>query len=466
MDMLNFVRYNTRMGKKYKHEKSRKNSSRSSRKRNKSKRSGMRAVLTVLIVVLILAPASYAAVNRHIMTYYKAPAYDSNVEKPSVKAKGAIVFSVDDGQILYGKNVDKKLDPLSTTKLMTVLLTMRKIESGDISLNTYFTAKKQDTKVMESKLYLKPGERMKVKDLMYATLLHSANDAAAVLGSNIAGNKKAFAKKMNNEAKNLGCANTYFTNANGLIEKGNYSSVRDMALIAGEVFKYGIVRKICGTKVYYLPPTNKYRKKVKVRNTNPFFRKYKKIKNPFKFYNIKAGKTGTWDMGNASLLEMAEYKGRKIITVVMKDYFKKRYPDTIKMMDYARAFIDEQEYMKENLGETEPAKAVTGFEKSVVGKINDFFGVGSAGIVASEYIPDGGVKLLWKRSRNASKYRIYRKFDGKLKEIGKVPRNSDLNFIDSSVTKGKTYTYYVRGAGSGFMGGSVDFFLDLCSRVV
>ena len=77
MDMLNFVRYNTRMGKKYKHEKSRKNSSRSSRKRNKSKRSGMRAVLTVLIVVLILAPASYAAVNRHIMTYYKAPAYDS-----------------------------------------------------------------------------------------------------------------------------------------------------------------------------------------------------------------------------------------------------------------------------------------------------------------------------------------------------------------------------------------------------
>ena len=137
------------MGKKYKHEKSRKNSSRSSRKRNKSKRSGMRAVLTVLIVVLILAPASYAAVNRHIMTYYKAPAYDSNVGKPSVKAKGAIVFSVDDGQILYGKNVDKKLDPLSTTKLMTVLLTMRKIESGDISLNTYFTAKKQDTKVIQ-----------------------------------------------------------------------------------------------------------------------------------------------------------------------------------------------------------------------------------------------------------------------------------------------------------------------------
>ena len=86
--------------------------------------------------------------------------------------------------------------------------------------------------------------------------------------------------------------------------------------------------------------------------------------------------------------------------------------------------------------------------------------------MASEYIPDGGVKLLWKRSRNASKYRIYRKFDGKLKEIGKVPRNSDLNFIDNSVTKGKTYTYYVRGAGSGFMGGSVDFFLDLCSRVV
>ena len=58
---------------------------------NKSKRSGMRAVLTVLIVVLILAPASYAAVNRHIMTYYKAPAYDSNVEKPSVKVKGAII---------------------------------------------------------------------------------------------------------------------------------------------------------------------------------------------------------------------------------------------------------------------------------------------------------------------------------------------------------------------------------------
>lgn len=451
------------MGRRYKHEKNRKNSD---RKKIRKKRSTARTLLPILIVVSLLAPASYAAVNRHVMTYYKAPAYDSNVVKPAVAADGAIVFSVDEGRIMYGKNTDKKLDPLSTTKLMTVLMVMRKIEAGEISLNTYFTAKKQDTRVMESKLYLKTGERMRVKDLMYATLLYSANDAAAVLGSNIAGSKNAFAKQMNREAKNLGCSNTHFTNANGLIEKGNHSSVRDMALIASEAFKYDVVGKICRTKVYRLPPTNKYKKKVKVKNTNPFFRKYKKVKNPFKFYNIRGGKTGTWDMGNASLLEMSEYKGKKIITVVMKDYFKKRYPDTVRLLNYARAVIDEQEYMKENLGETQPVRSATGFEKSVVGKINDFFGVGVAKIVASEYTENEGIKLRWKRSGSPDKYRIYKRLNGKLKEIGKVPRSNDLSFTDGRVTKGKTYTYYVRGTGGGVMGGSVDFFLDLCSKIV
>lgn len=413
------------------------------------------ALITILIFAVPLLV--YGAIDKYYLNYYNAATYSSKISKPGIKAAGAVVYSVKDGQVIFEKELDKKLDPLSTTKAMTVLLTMKEIDSGRISLDTVFTTKKEDTNVIESKLFLKLGEKVSVRNLIHATLIMSANDAAAVLGSNIAGNKTKFAEMMNKEAKELGCTNTFFTNANGLIEKGNHSSARDIALIAKAAFRYDFVQEVCQKKTFVLPPTNMYKKREKIKSTNPFFKKYKKIKNPMRYYNILAGKTGTWDAGNASLLEKVSYKGEEFITVVMGDYLKERYPDTIKLIEYTRKYLDERKVIEEKFGYKDGKKATIAPLK----KINDEFGVGQAELTGAEYTESGSIKLRWKEVKNADEYKIYRKSSRGFKIVSKIKRGSKLIFEDKRVKPDKVYTYYVRGGKANF----ADSFLDLCSKI-
>ncbi len=427
------------------------------KKRGRGSFSVIKKFIFILILFLVVPLLVYGSVDRFYLNYYNAATYISKVPKPKIKATGAVVYSEKDGRVLFGKNIDRKLDPLSTTKAMTVLLTMKKIEEGEISLETVFTTKKEDTKVIESKLSLKTGEKMTVKNLIHATLIMSANDAASVLGSNIAGSKAEFAKLMNQEAKAIGCTNTYFTNASGLIEKGNHSSARDIALIGKEAFKYPFVREVCQKKTFTLPPTNMYKKKEKIKSTNPFFHKYKKIKNPMKYYNIQAGKTGTWDAGNASLLEKSSYRGHNFITVVLGDYLEKRYPDTVNLMEYARKYFDEQKVINDKFGYKEGKRTpITPLQK-----LNDELGVGQAEITGAEYTEDGYIKLQWKDVKNAEVYKIYKRNDKGFKLVARVKRGSKLSFVDKKVRTDKIYTYYVRGGAPNF----ADSFLDLCRKI-
>ncbi len=430
--------------------------SRKHRKKSLAKAGGMKKKAVFSTLVLIIPLLLYGAIDRFCLNYYNAATYESKIEKPKVYAEGAIVYSERDGKILFEKDVDKRLDPLSTTKVMTVLLTMKKIDEGKITLDTVFTAKKEDTKVIESKLSLKPGEEMTVKNLIHATLIMSANDAASVLGSNIAGNKRTFAAMMNEEAKAVGCTNTYFTNASGLIEKGNYSSARDIALIAKEAFKYPLVREICQKKTFVLPPTNLYKKR-KIKSTNPFFKKYKKIENPMDHYNIEAGKTGTWDAGNASLLEKASYKGQNFITVVMGDYLEKRYPDTVSLMEYTRKYMDEEEVIKEKFGYKDGKRNAI----MPIRVLNDAFGVSQAELTAVQYTDGGRIKIQWKPVKNAESYKVYKRGEDGFHVVANVAKGKKLVFVDKKVEKDKIYTYYIRGSRRNF----VDSFLDLCSKI-
>ena len=375
------------------------------------------------------------------------------VEEPKTNADGAIALCGETGEVLYGKNIDEHLDPLSMTKVLTVYIVMKEIDAGRLTLDTKATATKEDCKVMESKLYLQKGEQMPIRDLIYATLLHSANDAAAVLGSTVSGNKKEFAKRMNEEAKKLGCTNSNFTNANGLIEGGNYSSPHDMALIAQACFQYDFVQEVCQTRRTKLAPTNKYDDEITVTLTNPFFHKHKKLKKPWETYNIKAGKTGTWEYDNASLMEMAEYNGKTIYTVVMNDMLEDRYKDTLRLLNYSRAKLDYYDVLE---ADTIPADPGTGAVRELsesapgqylINKVNQIALHFASHIKTTVLNQDGSVKLEWEPVKDAEGYRIFRSDGADYELVGEVKKGGETAFTDTTVKEDEIYHYYVRAKG-------------------
>ncbi len=411
------------------------------------------------------ANQKYSKLTKEISTV------DFHVDKPEIKGKSGMVYIENNGQVIFDKNGDETYDPLSITKLMTVLITMKKIDEGRFDLETKFKTSKEDTKVEDSKLNLMEGEETKVKNLIYETLLYSANDAAATLGTNISGNKKKFAELMNQTAKELGCTNTKFTNANGLIENGNHSTAHDLLLIANACFKYEFVKKVCQTQEYVLPATNKYKDTIKIKTTNPFYSEAKGKDKPYLTYKIIGGKTGTWDENNASLLELSEYRGRHIYTVVLGDFYKERDPDTKKLIIFARKVIDQQERFEsaatseiervketnQKQGRIEKKLSILPTYKKIIKDINGVGRKTTAKIIEARYVKGAGNIVKWKSVGNALSYKIYRTDntgDGTYKQIANVSKTN--KYVDSNIEPNKIYSYYIQVD----YGNMVKFFLN------
>ncbi|MFC1510470.1 D-alanyl-D-alanine carboxypeptidase family protein, partial [Candidatus Omnitrophota bacterium] len=136
---------------------------------------------------------------------------------------------------LYGKGVHNRVLPASTTKVMTALLVLEKLP-----LNKYITVRKSATYAQPTKCYLKPGEQYKVRDLLYAILLKSANDASIVLAEAVSGSEAKFVELMNKRAKQIGAKHTKFANSNGLPsgKKKQYTTAYDMYLIFRRAIKH------------------------------------------------------------------------------------------------------------------------------------------------------------------------------------------------------------------------------------
>ena len=147
---------------------------------------------------------------------------------PRVPTAGsAIVVDADDGTVMFAKRPDAERSIASTTKLMTALLALEKADPNDV-----FTAPAYNAQPAESRINLREGERMTVKDLLRALLLESANDAAVALAENISGSRQAFVDEMNARAQELGLDHTSYANPIGLDQAGNYSSAHDLATLA------------------------------------------------------------------------------------------------------------------------------------------------------------------------------------------------------------------------------------------
>lgn len=183
-------------------------------------------LITVLALTLIVIPSNGFAAKKGKPKPYKISAQ-------------AVIFS-DSTRVkrLYGNNVHKKALPASTVKIMTALLVLEQLP-----LHTIVKVSKNATRPQPSKIHVKPGERYKASDLLYAILLNSANDATVVLAEAVAGSHWKFVNLMNKRARQLGCRNTHFANAHGLPTKEpQYTTAYDMYLIFRAALRHRFFR--------------------------------------------------------------------------------------------------------------------------------------------------------------------------------------------------------------------------------
>ena len=174
----------------------------------------------------------------------------SNVQLQTTAASAVLMD--ENGTVLFEKEAHKRLPPASVTKIMTLLLAVEAIEQERIHLTDEIYASETAWRQGGSQIWLEPGEKMTVKDMLSAVAIVSANDAAVALMEHIYGNEQSAVEAMNKRSETLGLTNTHFNNVNGLPTSDHYMSAYDAALIAKEAIKHPLYMEMCGIKEAWL----------------------------------------------------------------------------------------------------------------------------------------------------------------------------------------------------------------------
>ncbi len=205
----------------------------------------LKKFFSFVLIFIFLFPVNFKVTAKNLnkeitsKTEKTTNSKEKSDEISELPAKSYILTDYKSGQVLYEKNADEKLPIASVTKIMTMLLVVEAIEEKKISLEDLVTATENAKPSNdESSLWLEVGEKMTVRDLLKATAINSANDAARTLAEYVAGSQEAFVDLMNEKAKHLNLKNTNFVNSTGLHEEEHYSSARDVSIMAKELLKH------------------------------------------------------------------------------------------------------------------------------------------------------------------------------------------------------------------------------------
>lgn len=168
-------------------------------------------------------------------------------------AKAGILIEQSSKEILFQKEMDRRLSPASMTKIMTLLLIYEAMENNQFNLDTMLTTSETAASMGGSQVYLKVGEKISVDEALKCVCVASANDCAVLLAEEVSGSEEYFVRKMNEKAKSLGCNNTNFSDCTGLTSQNHYTSAYDLAIISAELLtKYPEVIKYTTIKEDYI----------------------------------------------------------------------------------------------------------------------------------------------------------------------------------------------------------------------
>lgn len=218
-------------------------------------------------------------------------------------ARSAILMDADNNIVIYKKNINEIRSVASISKIMTAILA---IESG--KLDDVVTIDDEINKAYGSGIYIKVGEKMTLRDLVYGLMLRSGNDAALAIAHYVSGSVEDFVNLMNKKANELKMTNTLFNNPSGLDEeKGNMSTARDMAILMSYCIKNDEFKTITSTKKYKLT-TNK--------NTYSWTNKNKLL---FSYKHLISGKTGFTKIAKRTLVTAAKKDNTTFVVVTLND---------------------------------------------------------------------------------------------------------------------------------------------------
>ena len=222
---------------------------------------------------------------------------------PKTRAAAVMVIDARTGEIFYEKNADASRPAASTQKLLTALIVA---ERG--FLDRTVTVQPVDTYAEPVKLNIKAGETYERMELLRALLVKSSNDVARCLARDAAGSVEAFAELMNQKARELGATRSNFVNPNGLPEPGQYSSARDLAIIAKAAYANPTIRSIvCLPQIVFRYSNGRTRA---LENTNKLLKR---------LAYCNGMKTGYTEAAGRCLIASGARPGRDIIVVVLGD---------------------------------------------------------------------------------------------------------------------------------------------------
>lgn len=255
---------------------------------------------------------------------FAVPCNTNALEENSITAPSAVLMEPQTGKVLFEKNAHEVRACASITKVMTLLLVFEAIDSGKLKMTDNVTASAHAASMGGSDIWLEEGETMTVDEMIKATVVASANDAAVALAEHLCGSEEEFVSKMNEKAKTLGMKETTFKNCNGLDEDGHLTSAYDVALMSRELIKHEEIFKYTGIWMDYLRDG-----KTQIVNTNKLLKSYN---------GITGLKTGTTGDAGSCISATATRGNLSLVAVVLGSATgKERFTDAAAVLDYGFA---------------------------------------------------------------------------------------------------------------------------------
>lgn len=245
-------------------------------------------------------------------------------QRPEIQAVSAVVMA-ETGELLYDLEPDRMMPMASTTKLMTALIVIE-----NCSLDAMVDILPEYCGVEGSSLYLKPGERYTVRELLLGLLLASGNDAAVALSCFCSGNIDAFSERMNQRASELGMRNSHFLNPHGLNEAGHCSTARDLALLMFAAMENDSFAELISREKAVVGGQT-------VLNHNKLLQRYP---------GCIGGKTGYTKVAGRCLVSCCEKDGLRLVCVTLND--PDDWNDHVKLYDWAYGHFSIQVINREN----------------------------------------------------------------------------------------------------------------------
>ena len=235
-----------------------------------------------------------------------------------ISAKAMCVMESSSKRVLYCKDEELKLPMASTTKIMTAITAIENCHN----LDQTFEISPKAVGISGTSIYLRQGEVMSTRDLLYGLMLVSGNDASVAIAEHVAGDTKAFVDLMNKTAKNIGAKNSHFDNTHGLDSKTHYTTAYDLALITSYALRNPIFKEIVSTKSIKLTSADG---------------KERYLKNKNKLLNLLDGcngvKTGYTDDAGRCLVSSCQRDGMNVVCVVLNCH--PMFEESAKLIDQA-----------------------------------------------------------------------------------------------------------------------------------